>query len=216
MNLGPVTDSCPAWNDEIPLAMVESYKTAHRLVYSDVLNCAKNCIVNDDSFKRWHRILFDKCTPVDYYAGNYRQNSDKFPCLACDVAVGNIPGSFYWDVLKDVENLSNNLKKEVSRLELHWGLIEPVDRAKQVAILLAVAIGTFIRIHPFVNKNGHVSRLIWRWGLARFGVPLQCRISPRPDQPYGEVMASSMNGNDGPLAKLILLHLCRNPPSLNA
>jgi hypothetical protein len=61
-----------------------------------------------------------------------------------------------------------------------------------------------------------LSRLLWTWILLRFNVPVQCRIHPRPDPPYSELMRASMRGDHGPLATHILRHLSACPPSIAA
>ncbi|MDA1050309.1 MAG: FAD-dependent oxidoreductase [Planctomycetota bacterium] len=70
-----------------------------------------------------------------------------------------------------------------------------------------------IQIHPFLNGNGRASRILWAWGLVRFGVPIQGRIHLRPDPPYNDVMREAMRGNYGPLALQILQHLSVHSPA---
>lgn len=217
MNLGPGTETCPPWlESDAPPAITRNVNSAYRRLYLDVLNCAQCRIANDETFRRWHEILFEGHPPIAYYAGNYRQIADKFPCLACNVEVDGVRGSEFQNVLLDMKHLAEDLRAEISSLEIRWPNLNPQERTKRIVLLLATSIGTFIRIHPFVNRNGHISRVIWKWGLARFGVPMQVRISPRPEDPYSAVMARSMVGDDVPLARMILAHLARHPPALNA
>jgi hypothetical protein len=64
-----------------------------------------------------------------------------------------------------------------------------------------------------MNGNGRVSRLVWAWGVFRYGLPVQCRISPRPGHPYGHLMSEAMRGRFGPLALHILSAIGNQPLS---
>ncbi|HWS17572.1 MAG TPA: hypothetical protein VN223_06135 [Candidatus Elarobacter sp.] len=48
-------------------------------VHAFIISRAKDYIINHGDIKTWHRKLFAKVVPVDYYAGHYRmadQQSD--------------------------------------------------------------------------------------------------------------------------------------------
>ncbi len=206
-------NTCPEWQDNIPPAEQIRFKIALRAVYSIVLQHAGSSIAGVEDIGRWHGQLFSIFVPVPYYAGNRRQENEQMPCLAIDVQVGGIAGESYVTVTEKMRLHFEVLRKELSRSELYWPLLTPQQRSLRLAQVLAGWIGGFIRIHPFVNGNGRVSRLMWAWGLIRFGVPPQQRLHPRPEPPYGDVMALSMRGDDRPLAMMILKHLGTNPPS---
>ena len=109
-------------------------------------------------------------------------------------------------------NLFRDAAAAIQRLEIEWPLLAPRERALRLAILTGALIGTFIRIHPFINGNGRTSRLWWRWMLFRFAVPEQVIVSPRPAPPYDELMASAMRGDDVPLQHFVLKHLNSHAP----
>ena len=160
--------------------------------------------------------MFAEQVPLDYYAGNYRQVDADRPCLNTDVQVAGIPGVPAARVLFEVERLFAELRRHLTRFELSWATLSPRERRTRLAIILGALIGRFIQVHPFVNGNGRISRLVWAWGLIRFNVPPQVRIRKHPEDPeYDHVMASAMTGDFAPLALYILEHMVvATPPTL--
>ena len=207
--------SCPDWSDDIPANRASEFDECLTLVYRNVLAVARRMIISHEQPSLWHRALFSNFVPVVYYAGNYRQNDSTRICLKQDVHVGGIPGCDYQRVLQRVVDLFEKLRISVAQTELIWGNLSRPERAKRLALMLAAFIGEFIRIHPFINGNGRISRLLWAWGLMRFGIPVQCRVSPRPGPPYPDLMAEAMKGNDIPLAFSIAQHLASYNPNLD-
>jgi fido (protein-threonine AMPylation protein) len=205
-------NDCPKWSQEVPAAYARQFSALVRKVYARVAKDAATRIIDSQTPMRWHRALFRDFVPLDYYAGNFRQDDPARPCLGQDVQVGGESGTHYRYVIAEVCQLCESLRVELVNLELSWSLFAPPERARKFSTLLAALIGRFIRIHPFINGNGRTSRLLWAWGLLRFGVPIQCRIHPRPKPPYPEVMRQAMVGNYGPLALHILRHLAHLPP----
>ena len=132
-----------------------------------------------------------------------------------NVGVGDAPAVQYEKVPSFMHMLLFAFKKKIQQIEFAWDELSSRERAMHVATHAAYLIGQFIRIHPFINGNGRISRVIWAWCLARFGVPLQCRISTRPVEPYARLMGEAMRGNSQPLALRILAHLERHPPDLH-
>ncbi|MBW3599538.1 MAG: Fic family protein [Planctomycetes bacterium] len=124
-------------------------------------------------------------------------------------------GAPYHRVPHEMAELAESLRKTLVQAEVVWPKLSKPERAIRLALILAAFIGRFIRIHPFINGNGRLSRLIWCWGLLRFGVAAQCRVHPRSGSPYSDIMEASMKGDDGPLAACILSHLAHHPPSIS-
>jgi fido (protein-threonine AMPylation protein) len=205
--------NCPPWADDIPANRENEFAAIVRTAIALAIASARTELLSGGAVKYWHLTLFESFVPVDYYAGNFRQDDAARPCLGTPVSVGGINGAAFQDVLNRMDRLLENLRISIGLTELHWAGLPPPERARRVAVIIAAGAGEFIRIHPFVNGNGRTSRLLWRWALHRFGVPAHVRITPRPEQPYGVIMANSMQGNDGPLAIEVLRHLAQNPPA---
>jgi fido (protein-threonine AMPylation protein) len=161
----------------------------------------------------WHDLLFRDFVPLPYYAGNFRQDDPHRPCLRVNVAVGGIAGTPYEFTPAAMQRLFGDVQSSLHDLETDWARLTPRDRAISVAIATGDLVGSFIRIHPFINGNGRISRLLWMWALFRFGVPAQFVIFPRPAPPYAHLMAEAMKGNYLPLQFHVLKHLAGNPPN---
>ena len=200
---------CPQWTDEVPGELEIQFDAALKRTYRQVESSAKALVVNEAAVCGWHRRLFEGIPPVDYYAGNFRQVHATNTCLQQDVEVGGVSGTHFPFVLQELADLFSQLRVSILRAELYWKDIDQPARAIRLSVLLAALVGEFIRIHPFLNGNGRLSRLLWAWGLMRFGVPLQHRIHPRPAMPYGTIMRRSMLGDHGPLAAHILNYLAK-------
>ena len=161
--------------------------------------------------------MFSSHVPIGYYAGNFRQVNPSFPCLNCDVGVDGIPGSSPDCVGRDIALLFQELQRVTAGFQTAWPELAPEKRALHLAIILGYMVGRFIQIHPFLNGNGRISRLLWAWGLWRFGVPAQVRVRRHPENPtYNSIMAKAMRGDFNPLALFILSHLSQFPPKTGA
>jgi len=211
----PLIGSCPAWTGDIPQALIPQFKTLVGQVHQDILRFAARQLITSDELKQWHSQLFSAFVPLDYYAGNYRGVERTKPCLAMNVSVGPNPGLHYILVRSYLSGSLDSFCDQCSLLEIRWPHLTPPDRAILLATITANLVGSFILVHPFINGNGRVSRLLWRWTLMRFGVPPQCCTHPRPNPPYSQVMAAAMHGDYRPLAMYVLQHLAQHPPAQN-
>lgn len=211
--------NCPPWNDEISHKDQPRYDAAAGLCYAIIGNIAKRRILALSDIRTLHRELFSEFVPIDYYAGNFRQRHARMPCLMQDVYIDDIHGNrLSGESCVSVERVmlqySEQLQVHVKNLEIRWTTLRADEQAIELAIILGWIIGVFIKIHPFLNGNGRLSRFIWTWGLLRYGVSPQCRIAPRPDPPYDFVMEQAMKGDFNPLSYMILRHLESNAPTI--
>lgn len=83
---------CPQWSDDILRPQQAEFLIVLRNVYGSVAHCAGRRILDDDSIRNLHGDLFRKFVPLDYFAGNYRQNDSRRICLGINVNVGGITG----------------------------------------------------------------------------------------------------------------------------
>ena len=200
--------ACPDWpGDTVADGSIAAVATS--------IVALRSRAIRDDDLKKWHLRLFAGAVPRGDYAGNFRGAPGK-PCLNTPVWVVRWPktpieGAPADRVHSRMQALNQRLK-EFDELHRRWQASE--DDLLDLARLLAFCVGEFIRIHPFRNGNGRISRAIWSWALNRFSYALQVRLSPRPVEPYTSVMNSAMEGDDMPLALWILdfLQLAGSPP----
>ncbi len=208
--------NCPDWSTDGPETREGNFRRSSADAYRAVQAAARRKMVDSPMCCGWHRTMFVHHVPLDYYAGNYRQVDPSRPCLEKNVEVSGIAGAPYNIVDSEMRRLFDVARLHLISLEINWPRLSPNERSKRLAIILAMMIGRFIQIHPFVNGNGRVSRLLWAWGLIRFGVPPQLRVRRHPEHPkYNSVMAKAMQGDFSPLALFIITHLARhahNPP----
>ncbi|MGI8685433.1 MAG: Fic family protein [Acidimicrobiales bacterium] len=68
-----------------------------------------------------------------------------------------------------------------------------VDALHEIVAVTAIAHGEWVRIHPFVNGNGRVARLIAAHIALRYGLPVFVKLKPRPhDVAYTRAARRSM------------------------
>lgn len=209
----PLVGNCPRWGTDIPKEQAAEFRVILAEVQQLILKGASERLITLDDVLQWHLRLFEKFVPIECYAGNFR--GDGHRCLETNVQVGGVLGSAWQVTELHMRQLADSIIKDLIDLELKWASLTPKERVLRIAINLANFVGGFIRIYPFVNGNGRVSRLLWRWSLYRFGVPPQVAVHPRPNPPYAAVMAQAMRGDLLPFVQHVLQHLASNPPGTN-
>lgn len=154
-----------------------------------------------------HRRLFVRLTPerCEYYAGHFRGES--FRCLRYhEVKVPNDPrvGSPAMQVPGLMKQLVIRLQTGLAKID---SLTEKVDQLPSVVRLACHFLELTLRIHPYVNGNGHMARFaVWAL-LGRYGFwpnPNRWPIEPRPAEPYISLIIDFRNGNQAPLEHFML------------
>ena len=211
--------SCPAWHQDIDGNDL-IYQAALAEVMDEVSTYSQTTSLDTARIRKWHLKLLGSFVPsgFDYYAGHFRQIDSRRPCLNQMIGVvgpnfRGLPGVVPAHVPKLMERITKIYKEEIRKLELDWDTLTESQRIGHLAMALATFVGQFIKIHPFINGNGRVSRLVWRWGVLRYEVPPQVGIIPRPDPPYSSLMDSAMRGDFNPLAGFIIDYLAQNIPN---
>lgn len=204
---------CPPWFDREPADklhhVVVGMADFHRFLFKN----AKQHIIDHGDIKTWHGKIFKLVVPLSYYAGNYRSDDPAKPCLSQDVGVPPNPGAPYAQVPDLMKGFSDELKSLVTKTTryINRGSVSPIERARAVVQLVAFAVGKFLQIHPFINGNGRMSRLIANYLLYRFGCPL---LHPHPyDRPVGQeyalATAACMRNDFTPMFQFILTALAK-------
>lgn len=204
---------CPEWSRDGPATRGTPFRRAVAEVCRHVEASSGTLFLNHTTIPEWHQRIFRDFVPLPCYAGNYRQVHALMVCLNIPVYVAGVPGSPAPVVLQHMRSLIDEFRGTMLEIESTWGTLTEVERAERIAATLALLIGRFIQIHPFVNGNGRASRILWFWGLRRFGYPPQFCIANHPDHPpYNELMAQSMRGDFDELGLYILRWLGTKPP----
>jgi Fic family protein len=167
--------------------------------------------------RKIHLHLFENLTPTDAlcYAGHYRGEDfenlkNYWVGIQSDPRVGYAPSIVQesMQLFADIANQTmSNLDATNSHqlLELDQKICITVEKACDLLEL-------FLRIHPYVNGNGHVARIML-WGiLQKYGYnPLGWTIDTRPlDPPYSNYIKQFREGKKTPLIAFVLRMITQN------
>lgn len=172
--------------------------------------------------RRLHRRLFLELTPTgyEYYAGNYR--GSEFRCLQyCPVAVPGDPsvGHPPEHVSSAMRRLGDDLRSGIAGLDEGFALPNAkVSRQTKLYFLVVFASRMFVHfltIHPYVNGNGHIARLMVWAVLGRYGYwPKRWPIEPRTGDPeYLRTIRAYRGGQQRELEHYILKCIAAPPSS---
>lgn len=199
---------CPLWDDEDrPVSWAKGVEVILKGACERCLGSAPSV----DDICGWHQQVFAELVPLNYYAGNVRQDDWKRPCLGQNVQVDGVLGTHFEQVPQEFRKLLDQLEVKLRSLDLQWPNLDATARAKGLATVVGVAVTHFIKMHPFLNGNGRTSRFLWAVLLARFGCPPQFAVARRPGSPYPQVMAAAMRGNAAPAIAIVLRGLAVTP-----
>ncbi|MFN0303334.1 MAG: Fic family protein [Burkholderiales bacterium] len=84
-----------------------------------------------------------------------------------------------------------------------------LDGLQAVAEASPWAHSEWVRIHPFANGNGRISRFIANAILVRYGFPPVFRLRRRPDGSYLFAASKSMTGDHRAMANYVITQLLR-------
>lgn len=204
---------CPPWDNNNESGALESIVSGLAAFQKFAARNAKSHILTHGDIKTWHQNIFQKAVPVPYYAGHFRSDDAKHPCLAVNVTVGagGPSGAPYSDVPGLMRALSDDMQTLTSQTDEYISKKPtPSDRARAAIQLAALYVGRFIRIHPFINGNGRMSRAIANYFFERYGYPApHYELFPRPGPAYSSAAAASMQGDFVPLFRYLLSSLAR-------
>ena len=160
-----------------------------------------------------HYKLFKDLIPhtFDYYAGHYR--GEDFRCLKFyNVRIDGDPavGSDSQDVVGRMEKLSDEIIKGIVHLDFKFEKIIKNQRKEfhllEIVNFTCKVFELFLRIHPYVNGNGHAGRFIVWAIFGKYGYWLKnWPIDPRPpNPPYIDLIKEYRNGNKKPMKQFLL------------
>lgn len=202
---------CPQWEQPEPFGNLPPVARGMEDVYSFIRKAnAKKYLLNHGDIRSWHLKLFSAIVPVHYYAGNYRSDDPRHPCLNIDVQVGGRPGAPYRLVPEMMRQFSGKMSDNTVATD---GFVArsrgDIERSKAAIQLAAVCAGRLIQIHPFINGNGRVARLLMCFFLNRYGLKMPFFALGRPPLDYPSASAACMIGDFIPLFKYLVTLLAK-------
>lgn len=194
----------PNWSDDDPSDAQRISANLTR-VLADVsqLATSRSVLVEAD-LRRWHATAYNGCTvPSAAYVGRFRGEAHA-DLADYEVGVGptmadGLPdrvGVWAADVRVAAGRFFVSLTDALAALD---AAIAPgsrpqgADELHEVVGVVAAAHGEWIRIHPFVNGNGRIARLLAAHVSLRYGLPIFVTLKPRPhDVAYARAARLSM------------------------
>ncbi len=204
---------CPPWEyrDRADSSAVIQRQLQSVLVHFRGLGAEALGIVSDT--RGLHRQLFQDLTPngFGYYAGNYR--GADFRCLEhCPVSIRGDPRVGYpaEDVEGAIRRLLDIVRLGIVGLDDSFALPNAkLSRQTKLHFLVVFTSRMFVQfltIHPYVNGNGHIARLMVWVVLGRYGYwPRRWPIEPRTTEPeYVSTIRAYRSGQPQHLEHYIL------------
>lgn len=204
---------CPAWEYDNPGARQTLALRVQQVLVELRVGTVDTASLAGDT-RPVHERLFRGLTPpgFEYYAGHYR--GERYVCLVQrDVGIRGDPRVGYpaAGVSRALGELAQTISAGLVVLDgMHGAAVG--DRASARTRLLATvvlacrAFELFLRIHPYLNGNGHAARFLLWAILSRYGYwPGRFPIEPRPqDPPYSDLIIQYRNGKREPLEQFVL------------
>lgn len=201
------------WNENDP-----DYKTQLQESVKKILAdpARSRAIPNTRMLESWHGLIYSPVAPFSCTAGRIRRVGNlQCPRLGEPIAI--MSGSrilHHTTASAYVPNRMSVFDKEIrSRagvLDATWNSLTDEEQLDSLSALAAWAHGELIRIHPFVDSNGRVSRLLVNYLLLRYGTLPILNIRPRPGRDYEKAADASMRDDDAPMTTFIRDEIVRS------
>lgn len=206
--------ACPDWSQPESVNKLPSVAAGNASVLRFLKKRAASLILNRGNLKTWHYQLFQSVVPLSYYAGNFRCHDPSRPCLAQPVQVGAYMGSDYHVVENEMQTYSANLQSYTQQTDSHIKIQPSFVKRVQASLEMASwAVGRFVQIHPFLNGNGRISRLLANYFFLRYDLGIvPFNTISRPGGDYEQSMTVCMAGDFRPLFRYFVLSLAGTKP----
>lgn len=169
--------SSPSW-DEDSSRLQENL--THALTQARQ-HAASRSALEPSTVAYWHtRIMDGLDVPDQAWVGRYRGEAG----VEVDVRVGPCLGAPHGRVSAELAFFFGRLHRAVEELDavIPEGVTpEGSDLLHAVLTLSAWVHARWVEIHPFVNGNGRVARLLANWVAMRYGLIPFVQLRPRPE-----------------------------------
>src|SRR5436190_23548472 len=129
---------CPRWSDDAPEARTAAHESSAVAAYRLVWESAARRMLGREHPLEWHHQMFAEQVPLDYYAGNYRQDDSVRICLGVNVSVGGLAGAHFKVVLPQIQQLFSEARQHMANLEVLWPTITPQQRVIRLSQIIAI------------------------------------------------------------------------------
>ena len=151
----------------------------HACAFNELIELAKADTITEENIKNLHKLFYIKIDPEN--AGNYRQK----PVIVTGADINfPLPNELNQKMKEFVGNLPNLKKK-----------LHAVEYAAMIHAL-------FVNIHPFIDGNGRVARLIMNLALLQAGYNITI-IPPIVRSDYIRALQASNHNNFEPFINFI-------------
>lgn len=181
-------------HDEILLACEREILA--RLATQTSIDCPSIC-----DTRSIHYEMFNQLIP--HFAGKYRGE----PGVEYGVTFGNMSGAHFSLVQDYMDTLASMIRTLIADFEKNASGYDEISKFYNISVLASWIVENFIRIHPYGNGNGHISRYI----IAALFIPNQfcskkwsIHHHPISDREYLDSMRAALNGDNS-----MLIHLLR-------
>jgi Fic/DOC family len=164
--------------------------------------------------KAWHRVTMRGLSIDDASRLGVRPSDlvGRFrgpPVLAdIEVQVGRHGGVPSWKVADACAGFFDATNALLRALDGRWPKRQLNDLDPDAVLAVAEAVAwmhaKLVRIHPFVNGNGRVSRLVGNSVLVRYGLPPVFRLRPRPGGTYAKAAAAAMSDDHSLMTEYVV------------
>lgn len=148
-----------------------------------------------------HNEMFIQLIP--FFAGKYRGESG----VNYSVTFGGIMGCPYQLVKQNMDALAPAIRKLIEDFDRNVASYDEFTKFYNLSLIASWIVEKFIKIHPYVNGNGHISRYI----IAALFIPNQycsknwsIHYHPISDKDYEDSMCAALKNDYSPLRNLLM------------
>lgn len=196
---------CPEWVADKDAALLGIARAASSFFRFMNKQNPKGYLFSHGDIKHWHKKFFEETVPVPYYAGYYRGEDPARPCLDAEVHVSGAFGAPAAEVEPRMKAFSEQLVQATIATDEYVEAHSTIERIRAAAQIAAFAGGSIIQIHPFINGNGRMARMVMNFFLHRYLHTIPFFID-RPSHPdYSTASKVAMfEGNFSPLYQYLI------------